>query len=222
MPIPTLMSWSSGKDSAWSLFRLQQSAEYCPVGLLTTVNTTHDRVAMHSTRRAVLEAQAASIGLPLTVVPLPWPCSNDIYEEQMRQAVVAAVARKVEAMAFGDLYLEDIRAYREERLAGTGLTPIFPVWQIPTAELVRTMISAGLKTRVVCVDPRKLPASFAGRDIDEQFLRDLPDGIDPCGETGEFHTCVYDGPIFRWPIPIRSGEIVERDGFLFADVLLES
>ena len=219
-PMSTLVSWSSGKDSAWSLYLLQQMPEYRAVGLLTTVNTAFDRVAMHSTRRAVLEAQAAAAGLPLHIIPLPWPCSNDVYEAQMRAACTAATGRGVGAMAFGDLFLEDIRAYREERLLGTGIVPVFPVWQRPTAELAREMIAAGVKTRVVCVDPRKLPAAFAGRDLDEEFLRDLPVGVDPCGENGEFHTCVYDGPMFRWPIPIESGEVVERDGFVFADVKL--
>lgn len=216
------MSWSSGKDSAWSLYLLQQSKEFEPVGLLTTVNAAFDRVAMHSTRRAVLEAQAASIGLPLEVVPLPWPCSNERYEEQMRGAYAGAVARGIGAMGFGDLYLEEIRAYRVEQLAGTGLVPVFPVWGRPTGELVREMIAAGVKTRVVCVDPRRLPAEFAGRDVDEEFLRDLPAGVDPCGENGEFHTCVYDGPMFRWPLAIEGGEVVERDGFVFADVRLRA
>ena len=220
--IPTLVSWSSGKDSAWTLYLLQKSAELEPVGLLTTVNAEFDRVAMHSTRRAVLEAQAKSIGLPLQVVPLPWPCSNEVYEAQMRAACDAAIGRGVGAMAFGDLYLEDIRAYREERLRGTGIVPVFPVWKRPTGGLVREMIAAGLKTRVVCVDPRKLAKEFAGRDVDEDFLRDLPAGVDPCGENGEFHTCVYDGPMFRWAVPIVGGEVVERDGFVFADVRLEA
>jgi diphthamide synthase (EF-2-diphthine--ammonia ligase) len=190
-PIATLVSWSSGKDSAWTLYLLQKAfaegrSEFQPVGLLTTVNTAFDRVAMHSTRRAVLEAQAAAAGLPLEVVPLPWPCSNEVYEAQMRAACDAAIARNVRAMAFGDLYLEDIRAYRVERLRGTGIEPVFPVWQIPTDRLVREMIAAGVKTRVVCVDPRKLAREFAGRDIDEEFLRDLPEGVDPCGENGSF------------------------------------
>lgn len=220
--IPTLLSWSSGKDSAWSLHLLQQSAIYEPVGLLTTVNTAFDRVAMHSTRRVVLEAQAAAAGLPLHVVPLPWPCSNEIYEAQMRDACDAAIANGIRAMAFGDLFLEDIRAYRVERLHGTGLEPVFPVWHLPTSQLVREMIGAGVKTRVVCVDPRKLPVEFAGRDIDLDFLRDLSPEVDPCGENGEFHTCVYAGPMFQSEIPIESGEVVERDGFVFADVRLRN
>lgn len=220
--IPTLVSWSSGKDSAWSLYLLQQSPVYEPVGLLTTVNQAFDRVAMHSTRRAVLEAQAAAAGLPLHVVPLPWPCSNEVYEAAMAEACADAVAQGVRAMAFGDLFLEDIRAYRVERLAGTGLEPVFPVWQLPTGPLVREMLAAGVRTRVVSVDPRKLPAAFAGREIDEEFLRDLPPGVDPCGENGEFHTCVYAGPMFQRPIPVELGEVVERDGFVFADVVLSA
>jgi uncharacterized protein (TIGR00290 family) len=218
--IPTLVSWSSGKDSAWSLYLLQQSAVYEPVGLLTTVNRAFDRVAMHSTRRAVLEAQAAAARLPLHVVPLPWPCSNEAYEAAMSEACADAVAQGVRAMAFGDLFLEDIRAYRVERLAGTGLEPVFPVWGLPTGPLVREMLAAGVRTRIVSVDPRKLPAAFAGREIDEEFLRDLPAGVDPCGENGEFHTCVYAGPMFQWAIPVELGEVVERDGFVFADVML--
>jgi uncharacterized protein (TIGR00290 family) len=217
-----LVSWSSGKDSAWSLHLLQQSSDYEVAGLLTTVNCAFNRVAMHSTRREVLEAQADAAGVPLRVVPLPWPCSNEHYETAMRGACDAAICDGIEAIAFGDLFLEDTRRYREERLQGTGLTPLFPVWKLDTRRLAGEMIAAGVKTRVVCIDPKKMPREFAGRDVDEGFLRDLPDGIDPCGENGEFHTCVYDGPMFRYPIPIESGEVVERDGFVFADVRLRS
>jgi uncharacterized protein (TIGR00290 family) len=217
-PIPTLVSWSSGKDSAWSLHLLQQNPAYQVAGLLTTLNIEFNRVAMHSTRREVLEAQAEAAGLPLHVVPLPWPCSNEEYEAAMRTACDTAIASGIKAIAFGDLFLEDIRRYREERLSGTGLTPLFPVWKLDTRALVREMIDAGVKTRIVCIDPKKMPKEFAGRDLDESFLRDLPEGIDPCGENGEFHTCVYEGPMFRHPIPIESGEVVERDGFVFADV----
>jgi uncharacterized protein (TIGR00290 family) len=216
--IPTLVSWSSGKDSAWSLYLLQKSFDYQPVGLLTTVNSAFDRVAMHSTRREILEAQAEAAGLPLHVIPLPWPCTNENYEFAMRTACDEAIAREVKAIAFGDLFLEDLRRYREERLAGTGLTPIFPVWKLDTRKLLLEMIHAGVKTRIVCVDPKKLSKEFAGRDLDEEFLRDLPPEVDPCGENGEFHTCVYDGPMFRHAISIESGEVVERDGFIFADV----
>jgi uncharacterized protein (TIGR00290 family) len=220
-PIPILVSWSSGKDSAWSLHLLQQNPAYQVAGLLTTVNSEFNRAAMHSTRREVLEAQAEAAGLPLHLVPLPWPCSNEEYEAAMRTECDAAIASGIRAIAFGDLFLEDIRRYREERLSGTGLTPLFPVWKLDTGALVREIIDAGVKTRIVCIDPKKLPREFAGRDLDESFLRDLPEDIDPCGENGEFHTCVYDGPMFRHAIPIESGEVVERDGFVFADVKLK-
>jgi uncharacterized protein (TIGR00290 family) len=220
-PIPTLVSWSSGKDSAWSLHLLQRNPEYQVTGLLTTLNSEFNRVAMHSTRREVLEAQAEAAGLPLHVVPLPWPCSNEDYEAAMRTACDAAISSGIQAIAFGDLFLEDIRRYREDRLAGTGLTPLFPIWKLDTLRLAREMIDAGVKTRIVCIDPKKLPREFAGRDVDEAFLQDLPAGIDPCGENGEFHTCVYDGPMFRHAIPIESGEVVERDGFIFADIKLK-
>jgi uncharacterized protein (TIGR00290 family) len=215
-----LLSWSSGKDSAWALHCLQRGGEYQVAGLLTTLNAAFDRVAMHSTRRALLEAQAKTAGLPLYAVPLPWPCSNAHYEAAMRSACDAAVAEGIEAMAFSDLFLEDVRRYREEKLQGTGLQPVFPVWGLNTRLLAEEMIANGLRARIVCVDPKKLPTEFAGRDFDADFLRDLPEGVDPCGENGEFHSVVYAGPMFREPIPIESGEVVERDGFVFADVLL--
>jgi len=214
------LSWSSGKDSAWALHLLRQRSDYEVAGLLTTLNAKFDRVAMHSTRRALLEAQAAAAGLPLHVVPLPWPCSNEHYEAAMQTACAGILASGVDMIAFGDLFLEDVRRYREEKLQGTGLTPVFPVWGLDTRELSRQMIAAGLRARIVCVDPRKLPSDFAGRDFDEDFLRELPPGVDPCGENGEFHSFVYAGPIFREPIPIESGDVVERDGFVFADVRL--
>lgn len=175
---------------------------------------------MHSTRRALLEAQARTAGLPLYPVPLPWPCSNEHYETAMRSACDAAIADGIEAIAFGDLFLEDVRRYREERLEGTGLKPVFPVWGLDTRQLAEDMIAGGLRARIVCVDPKKLPAEFAGREFDAQFLRDLPPGVDPCGENGEFHSAVYAGPMFSEPIPIETGEVVERDGFVFADVRL--
>jgi uncharacterized protein (TIGR00290 family) len=215
-----LLSWSSGKDSAWALHRLRQRDDFEVTGLLTTLNAAFDRVAMHSTRRALLEAQAAAAGVTLFTVPLPWPCTNEHYEAAMRMACDTAVAQGLEAMAFGDLFLEDIRRYREEKLAGTGLEPVFPVWGLDTRALAEEMIAGGLRARIVCVDPRKLAAEFAGRDFDAEFLRDLPEGVDPCGENGEFHTAVYAGPMFREPIAIESGEVVERDGFIFADVRL--
>jgi uncharacterized protein (TIGR00290 family) len=215
-----LLSWSSGKDSAWALHCLRRRGEYAVAGLLTTFNEAFDRVAMHSTRRVLVEAQAKAAGLPLYAVPLPWPCSNPQYEEAMRGACEDALRRGIEAMAFGDLFLEDVRRYREERLRGTGLTPVFPVWAMETRRLAREMVDAGLRARIVCVDPKKLPAEFAGRELDADFLRDLPEGVDPCGENGEFHSFVYAGPMFREAVPIESGEIVTRDGFVFADVRL--
>lgn len=215
-----LVSWSSGKDSAWALHVLQQSGEYEIAGLLTTMNAEFDRVAMHGTRRAVVEAQAEAAGLPLRVVPLPWPCSNEQYEAAMREECARAVADGMEVMAFGDLFLEDVRAYREEKLAGTGLTPVFPLWGIPTDALVRQMLAAGVRARIVCLDPKKLPREFAGCDLDEEVLAAMPEGCDPCAERGEFHTVAYAGPMFREAIAVESGEVVERDGFVFADILL--
>jgi uncharacterized protein (TIGR00290 family) len=215
-----LLSWSSGKDSAWALHRLRQSSEFEIAGLLTTFNAAFDRVAMHSTRRALVEAQARAAGLPLQAVPLPWPCSNEQYESAMSDACAAAIADGVQAIAFGDLFLEDVRRYREDRLRSTSLTPVFPVWGLDTHQLAREMVASGVSARIVCVDPRKLPREFAGRDFDDTFLRDLPAGVDPCGENGEFHTFVYAGPMFREPIPVDPGEVVERDGFVFADVRL--
>jgi len=214
-----LLSWSSGKDSAWTLHTLRSDPTIELCGLLTTVNTEFDRVAMHGVRRTVLEAQAAAAGLPLWVVPLPWPCSNEIYEERMADVCRRAVDEKIDAMAFGDLFLEDVRAYREKNLAPTGLEPLFPLWKIPTDELAREMMAGGLRARISCVDTEKLPASFAGREFNEELLRDFPPGIDPCAERGEFHTCVYAGPMFSAPIPVSVGAIVERDGFVFADVI---
>lgn len=213
-----LLSWSSGKDSAWTLHLLRQAMEYEIAGLLTTLNSAFDRVAMHSTRRAVLEAQAEAAGLPLVTIPLPWPCSNADYEEIMRGVCARAIAQRIQAVAFGDLFLEDIRAYREKQLQGTGLEPVFPLWQIPTDELAREMIGAGLKAKLVCVDPKKLAPEFVGREFDEQLLADLPAGVDPCGENGEFHTCVYAGPMLKREIPVLAGERVERDGFWYCDV----
>jgi len=214
-----LLSWSSGKDSAWSLHVLRRQPDIEVVGLLTTVNTEFQRVAMHSTRLSVLEAQAEAAGVPLWIVPLPWPCSNEIYEARMAEACKRAVDQHVDAIAFGDLFLQDVRAYRETRLKPTGLEPLFPLWGIPTDALAHEMIVGGLRARLTCVDPKQLPASFAGRDFDEALLRDLPQGVDPCGERGEFHSCVYAGPMFTAPLDLEAGEVVERDGFVFADFL---
>jgi uncharacterized protein (TIGR00290 family) len=212
-----LLSWSSGKDSAWALHLLRRDPAIEVSGLVTTVNSVFDRVAMHGTRRTVLEAQARAANLALWIVPLPWPCSNQDYEERMAGLCRRAVAEQIEAIAFGDLFLADIRAYREKQLQGTRLEPLFPVWQIPTGALAQQMIAAGLRARITCVDTNQLPAEFAGRDFDEDLLRDLPPQVDPCGERGEFHTCVYAGPMFADPLALESGEIVERDGFVFAD-----
>jgi uncharacterized protein (TIGR00290 family) len=212
-----LLSWSSGKDSAWTLHALRRDPGIELCGLVTTLNAEFDRVAMHGVRRAVLEAQAAAAGLPLWIVPLPWPCSNEIYEQRMAETCQRAIAEKIDAVAFGDLFLEDVRSYRIRQLAPTGLEPLFPLWQIPTDALAREMIAGGLRARLSCVDTKQLPAAFAGREFDLSLLRDLPPGADPCGERGEFHTCVYDGPMFRMPLPLETGEVVTRDGFTFAD-----
>jgi len=216
-----LLAWSSGKDSAWALHLLRQRGEVEVVGLLTTLNQAFERVAMHAVRVELLRAQAAAAGLPLFEVPLPWPCSNDEYERAMGAALAAARADGVEAVAFGDLFLEDIRRYREERMAATGLTPLFPLWGEPTDALARRMLAGGLRARLTCVDPRQLAPAFAGREYDAALLAELPPTVDPCGERGEFHTFAYAGPMFARPIAIRAGEIVERDGFTFADLLPE-
>ena len=221
MGIRTWLSWSSGKDSAWTLHTLRQQGVYEVVGLLTTVNSAYDRVAMHGTRASVLRAQAAAAGLPLIELPLPWPCSNVQYEAVMRDACAVAVSDGVEAMAFGDLYLEDVRRYREERLAGTGITPVFPLWGRETGVLVREMLDGGLRARLTCVDPSKLPASFAGRELDASLLLELPPGTDPCAENGEFHTCAYAGPMFAKPIPLLPGAVEQHGDFVFADFTLE-
>jgi len=216
----TVLSWSSGKDSAWSLKLLREDPRIEVVALVTTLNEAFDRVAMHAVRRELLEMQAASLGLPLWTVPLPWPCSNEEYEVRMSALCTRALGEGVEAMAFGDLFLADIRAYRERQLRGTALQPLFPVWQIPTAELAREMIASGLKAKITCVDPKKLAREFAGREFDIQFLEDLPPEIDPCGENGEFHSFVYAGPGFDRPLPVAIGETVEREGFVFTDLIL--
>ncbi|HEX7550548.1 MAG TPA: ATP-binding protein [Candidatus Methylomirabilis sp.] len=218
-PKKCLLAWSSGKDSAWALHALRR-ADVPVVGLLTTINQAFDRVAMHAVRRSLLDAQARSIGIPLWPVPLPWPCSNQDYERIMGDVCRQAKTQGIERMAFGDLYLPDVRAYRERQLQGSGLTPLFPLWRLPTDALAREMLAGGLQARITCVDPKVLPPAFAGREFDQALLADLPAGVDPCGEKGEFHTFAYGGPMFREPIPISTGEVVERDGFVFADLLL--
>ena len=214
-----LLSWSSGKDSAWTLHRLLQDHDAQVAGLLTTINETANRVAMHAVRRALLEAQADALGLPLRVIPLPSPCTNLEYERIMSQACRQAVMEGIEAIAFGDLYLTDVRKYREQQLRGTGLEPLFPLWGMPTPALASEMIASGLQAKITCVDPRALERRFAGREFDASFLTDLSPHVDPCGENGEFHSFVYNTPEFREPLHIRVGEIVERDGFVFADLL---
>jgi len=216
-----LLSWSSGKDSAWSLHVLRQDPNLEVVGLLTTLNEAFDRVAMHAVRRELLEAQAEAAGLPLQAVPIPWPCSNEQYEKIMADVCVQTRAAGVEAVAFGDLFLRDIRAYRERQLEGAGLEPLFPLWNLDTRDLARDMIAGGLRAKLTCVDPTRLAPSFAARDFDQQLLDELPAGVDPCGENGEFHSFVYAAPVFDRTLPIRMGEIVERDGFVFADVVPE-
>ncbi len=216
---PILLSWSGGKDSAWALHLLRDSPEYEVVGLLTTVNQHFGRVAMHGFREELLDLQGEAAGLPLWKVPLPWPCTNEVYEGLMAEVCTRAVAEGLHGIAFGDLFLEDIRAYRVEKMAGTGLEPIFPCWLIPTDELARSMIAAGIRAHLVCVDPRKLERSFAGRVLDEGLLAELPAAVDPCGERGEFHTFVSAGPMFSRSIDVSAGEIVERDNFVYADLL---
>jgi uncharacterized protein (TIGR00290 family) len=198
---------------------LRQQPDIQVAALVTTFNSSANRVAMHAVRRVLVEAQAERIGIPLWAVDLPWPCSNVDYEDRMRAVCQRATAEGIPAVAFGDLFLQDIRDYRIKQLQGTGLEPIFPVWQIPTDQLGRDMITAGLKAKITCVDPTKVEKSFAGREYDQQLIKDLPPGVDPCGENGEFHTFVYDAPVFSAPIAIQAGEVVERDGFVFADVL---
>jgi uncharacterized protein (TIGR00290 family) len=214
-----LLSWSSGKDSAWMLHVIRSEGLGEPGALLTTINESADRVAMHAVRTDLLRAQAEAAGLPLMTVPIPHPCSNEIYEARMAAAIAKANAEGFTHVAFGDLFLEDIRRYREERMQGTGLTPVFPLWLRPTPALAREMLSGGLEAYLTCVDPRVLPPSFAGRRFDAALLADLPAGVDPCGERGEFHTCAVAGPMFSKPIRVVTGTLVERDGFVFADLV---
>jgi uncharacterized protein (TIGR00290 family) len=216
------LAWSSGKDSAFSLHVLREAGEVEVAGLLTTVNETHGRVAMHAVRRELLIAQAEAANLPLVEVPIPYPCPNQVYESAMRKALERARLEGIEAVAFGDLFLTDVRRYREEQMKETGLTPLFPLWGRETRALAKTMLASGLRATLTCVDPRVLLPSFAGRDFDHALLEALPKGVDPCGENGEFHSFAWDGPMFRSPIRVRRGEIVSRDGFVFADLQLAS
>jgi uncharacterized protein (TIGR00290 family) len=213
-----LVSWSSGKDSAWALHVLRQSGTYEVVGLLTTINEVAERVAMHAVRQTLLAAQAAAAGLPLWEVPIPPACTNEEYEARMSAALQRARAAAVDGIAFGDLFLADIRRYREERMRHTGLTLLFPLWLQPTDALARAMIAAGVRARLSCVDPKQLPARFAGQEFDLDLLRQLPAGVDPCGENGEFHTFAYAGPMFHYSLAVRVGNTTVRDGFVFADL----
>ena len=216
-----LVAWSSGKDSAWALHMLRSQGEVEVTGLLTTINRSAGRIAMHAVREQLLEAQATALGLPVVKVFIPSPCSNEQYERAMGEAVERARAEGITLIAFGDLFLEDVRRYRVENLAGTGITPLFPLWGIDTALLAREMVGAGLRAHITCIDPRQLAPSFAGRTFDGRLLDELPAHVDPCGERGEFHTFVSDGPMFEAPIPVVPGEVVSRDGFVFADLMLQ-
>ena len=217
-----LLSWSSGKDCAWALHVIRQQSQIEIVGLVTTFNEAFNRVAMHGVRMDLVEAQAAAAQLPLWSIPIPWPCSNDIYEQRMRAAIERAVASDVTRFVYGDLFLEDIRKYREQQLAGTGIEPVFPLWGTPadTSTLAKKMIDSGLKATLSCVDPKQLDLGFVGREFDRRLLAELPPSVDPCGERGEFHSFCHSGPIFDRSIPIEGGEIVERDNFWFADIKL--
>ena len=213
------LSWSSGKDSAWALKVIRELDTVDVVGLLTTVNTTHSRVAMHAVRETLLDQQAAAVGLPLLKIPLPWPCSNQIYEQEMEKAMAQARDQGVTHVVFGDLFLDEVRRYREEKLAACNMIPLFPLWHRETRSLAEQMIEAGLTAHLTCVDPKQLDATFAGRLFDASLLRDLPPGVDPCGENGEFHTFASAGPMFHSAVPIEFGQVLERDGFVFADLL---
>jgi uncharacterized protein (TIGR00290 family) len=214
-----LLSWSSGKDSAWSLHVLGQRGECEVVGLLTTFNEVADRVAMHAVRRELVERQAAAVGLPLWAVRLPWPCSNEEYESRLAQTCARALREGIEGVAFGDLFLEDVRGYREKQMKDTGLEPIFPLWGLPTDVLAKEMIASGTRAKLTCIDTQKLDRSFVGREFDDALLADLPKEVDPCGERGEFHSFVYAGPMFEGALAISVGETVVRDQFVFADLM---
>jgi uncharacterized protein (TIGR00290 family) len=219
-PCPkALIAWSSGKDSAWALEEVRRAGDYEVVGALTTVNETFGRVSMHGVREELLQAQHTAAGLKPIIVPIPFPCSNEIYEARMAAALAAAKAAGITHVIFGDLFLADVRAYREQKLVGTGITPLFPLWERPTDALAREMIDGGLETYLVCVDLKQLAKNFAGRKFDRDLLAELPASVDPCGENGEFHSCVVAGPMFSRRIPVSVGETVEREGFAYTDLL---
>lgn len=215
-----LISWSSGKDSAFALHEVRRAGEFEVVGALTTVTETFERVSIHGVRQEILRAQCQAAALPQRIVPIPYPCPNEVYEARMGEAVAAAVAEGITHMIFGDLFLADIRAYREAKLAGTGITPIFPLWDRPTPALAQAMIASGLEAYLATVDLKKLPAAYAGRKFDAKLLADLPESVDPCGENGEFHTCVVAGPMYSRPLSIETGECVVRDGYVYCDLVL--
>ena len=215
-----LISWSSGKDSAFALHEIRRAGEFDVVGALTTVTETFGRVSIHGVRQEILQKQCEAADLPQHIVPIPYPCPNEVYEARMGEAVAQAVADGVTHMIFGDLFLADIRAYREQKLSGTGITPVFPLWDRPTPELAQAMIASRLEAWLATVDMKKLPAEFAGRKFDAQLLADLPAGVDPCGENGEFHTCVVAGPMFSRRLAVSTGERVERDGYAYCDLML--
>ncbi|MHB8270782.1 Dph6-related ATP pyrophosphatase [Bradyrhizobium sp.] len=216
-----LISWSSGKDSAFALHEVRRAGEFEVVGALTTVTETFGRVSIHGVRQEILLAQLGAAHLPPTIVPIPYPCPNEIYEARMGEAVERAVRDGITHIIFGDLFLEEIRAYRELKLKDTGITPVFPLWDWPTQQLAQQMIASGLEAYIATVDLKKLPAHFAGRKFDAQLLADLPDGVDPCGENGEFHSCVVAGPIFSRRLAVTPGDRVERDGYAYCDLVLE-
>jgi uncharacterized protein (TIGR00290 family) len=216
-----LIAWSSGKDSAWALHLARQACDYDIVGALTTVTDTFGRVSIHGVREELLKAQLEAAGLPATIVRIPYPCSNEIYEARMAAAMQDAIAAGVTHVIFGDLFLRDIRDYREAKLKPIGVTPVFPVWELPTGALARDMIAGGVEAYLATVDLKKLPASFAGRRFDSRLLADLPAGVDPCGENGEFHTFVAAGPMMQGRVAVRVGETVERDGYAYADLVME-
>lgn len=218
-PPKAFISWSSGKDSAYALHEARTRGLAEVVGAITTLSEAYDRVAMHGVRSSLLGRQLAALGLPSQRVMLPSPCRNEIYEARFAEACERLKSQGVRHIVFGDLYLEDIRAYRERQLAALGMSPIFPLWRRDTAELARAMIASGLIAHLTCIDPRRLDRSFAGRRFDGRLLDDLPRDVDPCGENGEFHTVASAGPMFTAPIAVQVGEVVEREGFVFADVL---
>jgi uncharacterized protein (TIGR00290 family) len=219
MRMPVLFSWSGGKDSAMALHSLRQNPDFEVIALLTTVTEGYERISMHGVRRELLHRQADSIGLPLEEVRIPPQCVNPVYEARMGEVVLRFRDRGVRHVAFGDIFLEDLRAYREQKLVAADMTALFPIWKVDTRELAARFLHDKFRAITVCIDPKKLDASFAGRELDASFFRDLPPGVDPCGENGEFHTYVFDGPVFRSPIPVQVGAVVERDSFVFCDLM---